>query len=138
MAESLYRCQELRGIRRERRVGCARLSGHRDRVVRRAGAVQHRSTARRALSPADVFQSDGPGESAVQCQPSIGGQEHFRGYRYDAMRPGAHRHGPAAASVRIPRVHIRARHHHVRVHPQLPSIPGVRFPERCVVVVVVQ
>lgn len=58
VAEPLHRGPQLRGVHRERRVGRARLSGHRAGVVRRAGAVQRGLGARGALPEAHVLQPD--------------------------------------------------------------------------------
>lgn len=136
VAEPLYRRAELRGIHRERRVGRARVPGHRAGVVRRAGAVQRRPVARRTLPAADIRQPDGADEPAVQRQPPAGRPERVRRGRLGAVRARANRPRAAPAPVRVPRVHIRAGHHHVRVHQELPAVPRVRLQERRVVVVV--
>lgn len=131
VAESLYRSQELRGVHRERRVGRARVPGDRVGVVRRAGHLQLGSGARGPLPSAGVRQqSDHPGEPAVQRQPTVGGPERVRHRRVGPVRLGPGRHGTAAAPMRVPRVHIRAGHHHVRVHPELQAVSRVRFQER--------
>lgn len=134
----MRRCAELRSVHRERRVCGARVPGHRAGVVRRAGAVQRGPVARRALPAADVRQPDGADQPTVQRQPSARRPERVRRGRLGAVRARARRARAAAAPVRVPRVHIRAGHHHVRVHQELPAVPGVRFPERRVVVAVQQ
>lgn len=135
VAEPLCRCKELRGVHRECRVGRARLSGHRACVVRRAGSVQRRPAARRTLPAAVVFQPHrAAGQPAVQRQPRASGQGNVCGHRHDAMLFGSYRHGAPAAPVHVPRIHIRAGHHHVRIHPELQTVPRVRFQERRVVV----
>lgn len=131
VAESLYRGQELRGVHRERRVGRARVPGDRTGVVRRAGHLQLGSGARGPLPAAGVRQqSDHPGEPAVQRQSTVGGPERVRRCRIGPVRLGPGRHGTAAAPVRVPRIYIRAGHHHVRVHPELQAVSRVRFQER--------
>lgn len=132
MAEPLHRRPELRGVHRERRVGRARVSGHRAGVVGRAAAVQRGPGRRRALSRAHIrHQRDrAAGAPAVQRHPSAGGAEHVRHDRLHPVRLGPDCHGAAAAPVRVPRVHIRSGHHHVRVHQKLQTVSGVRLAER--------
>lgn len=127
VAEPLHRGEKLRGVRRERRVGRARVSSHRARVVGRAVTVQRGSAVRRALPAADIRQPHGAGEPAVQRQPSASGQVRVRAGRFDPVLAGSDCAGAAAAPVRVPRVHIRVGHHHVRVHQKLQTVPGVRF-----------
>lgn len=129
VAEPLHRCAQLRGVHRERRVGRARVPGHRAGVVRRAGAQQRGPGERATLPAAGVRQPDGAREPAVQRQPSARGPDRVRRGRLGPVRLSARRPRAAAAPVRVPRVHIRAGHHHVRVHQELPAVPGIRFQE---------
>lgn len=79
--------------------------------------MQRGSCARRTLLETHVLQSDlGASQPVVQHRPSSGGQDRICSRRFGTMRTGLDRVGATVAPMRVPRVHFRAGHHHVRVH----------------------